>query len=286
MQADFQSKCDEHEERYDNFLRDFADDKMDLMRDLAKRKVQPSEAFFELPNDLQGMIAKDAPEKLEALQEMSAGATMTVSESAGLTDLTEDLQNLVLERLDDQRTAAWQEIQAIDAEMEQLRRKIRELDVMIDLDEEWDPMKLLWQKSSLDLRLIDLEREYGQKRAAYARDFSPAKLEALHDDMMKKDAGKIEQSSGANLECRACTHAAPVGRDLIDERVQQSEGFMDLPPVFGSRCNEYRFYFPHMKAERRMMQRKQTELYRDVQRAIQRYEATYSRRHLEAFQRH
>ena len=257
-------------------------------------------------------LLKDICDHLKCL-EKAVRKPMTVSESAGFADLTEDLQNLVLESFEDQRKAAWQEIQAIDAEMEQLQRKNRELDRILDLDEERDPDALLQQKSSLDLRLIDLKLKYEHKKKAYAKDFSPGKLEVLQE-MMTKDAGKIKQSSAANLECPTCAHTAPVGRDLIDERVQQSEGFMDLPPDirrrlyseagamrtqeredterkikrcvdalwrYGNVIFEYRFYFPHMKAERRMVQRKQTELYRDVQRAIQRYEAKYNRRYPE-----
>ena len=58
IKADFQSKCDEHEERYDNFLRDFADDKMELMQTLTKgtKAVCPSCGFMNLPPELRNTV--------------------------------------------------------------------------------------------------------------------------------------------------------------------------------------------------------------------------------------
>ena len=54
IQADFESKCDEYKESDENFLGDFADDKMELMQTLTKgtRAVCPSCGFKSLPPQL------------------------------------------------------------------------------------------------------------------------------------------------------------------------------------------------------------------------------------------
>lgn len=116
-----------------------------------------------------------------------AACPTTVNQSAGFVDLTKDLQQMVLETVEDQRKAAWHDIQALSMEMEQNMRQIQEIEA--DLDEARDPDKLLQEASKYHMRLIDLEQALERKRTAFAKDFCPKKIEAFQE-MMHRDADK------------------------------------------------------------------------------------------------
>ena len=121
-------------------------------------------ALSELSPDLRTYIC----DYLKRLQK-AARKPITVSESAVFADLTEDLQNLVLQRFERQRRAAWQEIHAVIAYRGRVRNQICELHHRLDSDE---------------------ERDLDNKTKAVPNDFFSQKLAVLQDMMIKRRAKK------------------------------------------------------------------------------------------------
>ena len=202
--GDAQQDLDLSEREFEN---KFGFGKMDLMRDLAKRKVQSSEALFELPNDLQDMIASGVLEQrreflsdLEALEEHMRNVRSTLS-------LMED-----------------------DLEEER---------------DPWNSF-LQYEIDGRKLDLIDLERRYEAMLRDYQKQFDPAKMQMMRDllqnlepseacvDSLSGMACKVEESKSwlPAFVTRNRSGRKPAGENHSSNKLSQRAGMAEIAVLY------------------------------------------------------
>ena len=202
--GDAQQDLDLSEREFEN---KFGFGKMDLMRDLAKRKVQSSEAFFELPNDLQDMIA------------------------SGVLD---------------QRREFLSDLEALEEHMRNVRSTLSLMEDDLEEERDpWNSF-LQYEISGRKLDLIDLERRYEAMLRDYQKQFDPAKMQMMRDllqnlepseacvDSLSGMACKVEESKSwlPAFVTRNRSGRKPAGENHSSNKLSQRAGMAEIAVLY------------------------------------------------------